>query len=352
VNGTIALLLAQDGLTNGIIYAMVAIAILLVYLVTRVLLVPQGEFVTLGALTLVELQKGHPPSAFWLVFAVACATLVVAMVRAWWGADWRRLPGVLAFCSGAIALGASGLAVSTFFYQGASPPFAVCALVAVALVAPLGPMLYWTAFEGISRSSVLTLLFAAVALHYVLQGVMLPVFGAEGFQAEAAIRGRIDIGVMRVSVQLILVAAVFVVTLTALWLFFKYAIMGKILRATAVNSRGARLVGIRPETSGALAFGFASLIGAVSGILIAPLTTLYYDSGFLLALKGFVGGVIGGLASFPLAAGGSLLVGVLEALFSFQLSALKESLVFTVLIPILLVNSFGRLSDRDTEDEA
>lgn len=351
MNGTIALLLAQDGVTNGIIYALVAIALLQVFLVTRILLVPQGELVTLGALTFVQFQKGQSPAIVWIIVAVACATVVVAGARAVRSADWRRFAHVSAVSCGAVVLGFGGVAAS-HFYQGTSIPFPVCALLTIALVAPLGPMLYWTAFEGLSRASILTLLFASVALHYVLQGIMLPAFGPEGFQAEAAIRGRIDIGVMRLSWQLILVAGVFLTTLVTLWLFFRYTIMGKILRATAVNARGARLVGIRPEASGAMAFTLASLIGAISGILIAPLTTIYYDSGFLLALKGFVGAVIGGLSSFPLAAGGTILVGVLEAMFSFYISALKESLVFSVLIPILLINSLRHLSDRDAEDEA
>jgi branched-chain amino acid transport system permease protein len=219
------------------------------------------------------------------------------------------------------------------------------------LVAPLGPLLYWSAFEGVARSSILTLLFAAVAVHHVLQGSMLPLFGPEGFQADALLRGRIDVGFTRISLQFLLVCAMFVATVSALWMFMGRTIAGKILRATAVNARGARIVGIRPETSGAVAFGLASLIGAVSGVLIAPLTTLYYDSGFLLALKGFVGAVVGGLASFPLAAAGSLLIGVLEAMFSFQFSALKESLVFAALLPVLLILSARQLSDRGTEAE-
>jgi branched-chain amino acid transport system permease protein len=351
VNGTIALLLAQDGVTNGIIYALVAIALLLVFLVTRILLVPQGELVTLGALTFVQFQKGQSPAIVWIILAVASATIAVAGVRAVRSADWRRFAQISAVSCGAVALGLCGVAAS-LFYQGAPAPFLVCALLTVALVAPLGPMLYWTAFEGLARASILTLLFAAVALHYVLQGIMLPAFGPEGFQAEAAIRGRIDLGVVKLSWQLVLVAGVFLATLAALWTFFRYAILGKILRATAVNFRGARLVGIRPEDSGALAFTLASLIGAISGILIAPLTTIYYDSGFLLALKGFVGAVIGGLSSFPLAAGGTIVVGMLEAMFSFYVSALKESLVFSVLIPILLINSMRHLSDRDVEDDA
>ena len=55
------------------------------------------------------------------------------------------------------------------------------------------------------------------------------------------------------------------------------------------------------------------LIGALSGILIAPITTIYYETGFLIGLKGFVGAIVGGLASYPIAAAGALLVGLLES---------------------------------------
>ncbi len=78
--------------------------------------------------------------------------------------------------------------------------------------------------------------------------------------------------------------------------------MGKALRATAVNRLGARLVGIRTTLSGQIAFLLASVIGAISGILIVPITTLYYDTGFLIGLKGFIAAIIGGLVSYPLTA--------------------------------------------------
>jgi branched-chain amino acid transport system permease protein len=74
-------------------------------------------------------------------------------------------------------------------------------------------------------------------------------------------------------------------------------------------------------------------------VLIGPITTVYYDSGFLVSLKGFVGAIIGGLTSYPLAAVGALLVGLLESFSSFWASAFKEVIVFTVIIPVLLWRS-------------
>jgi branched-chain amino acid transport system permease protein len=346
MNATIALLLAQDGIANGVIYALLAVAILLVFLVTRVLFVPQGEFVVLGAITLAEFQRGRTPGTVWLLVAMAVLTVTMEAVRTRQSRDWRTFLRPAAFSALALAV-----AIPFALATGATSSLALQIVATILLVAPMGPMLYWTAFKGLAHASILTLLFAAVAVHYVLQGLMLPLFGPEGFRIEPFVSGRIDIGFTRLSLQLVLVGFVFLALLVALWAFFRHAVLGKILRATAVNRVGARLVGIAPDVSGTAAFGLASLIGVVSGILIAPLTTIYYDSGFLLALKGFVGAVVGGLASFPLSAAGSLLIGVLESFSSFYASALKESLVFAALIPILLYMSISHLTGHGEESE-
>ena len=141
--------------------------------------------------------------------------------------------------------------------------------------------------------------------------------------------------------QSLFVIGVCSVLITALWVFFGKTLYGRALRATAVNRRGARLVGISTSMSGNLTFMLAVAIGAISGMLIAPLTTIYYDTGFLIGLKGFVGAIIGGLYSYPIAALGALMVGLLEAFASFWASAYKEVIVFTLIIPVLLWRSFG-----------
>ena len=117
---------------------------------------------------------------------------------------------------------------------------------------------------------------------------------------------------MTFSAQSLLVVATSVVLIGALYVFFGRTLYGKALRATAVNRVGARLVGISPSFAGALTFVLAALLCAFCGVLIGPITTVYYDSGFLVSLKGFVGAIIGGLVSYPLAAAGALLVGLLE----------------------------------------
>ena len=159
---------------------------------------------------------------------------------------------------------------------------------------------------------------------------------------------RFDIGILQVSAQSIWVVGASLACMLALWLFFEHTLYGKALRATAINRVGARLMGIPTALSGDLSFALAALIGAISGLLIAPLTTVYYDTGFLIGLKGFVAAIIGGLASYPLAAGGAILVGLLESFSSFWASAFKDVIVFTLIIPVLMWRS---LTSHHVEEE-
>jgi branched-chain amino acid transport system permease protein len=107
-------------------------------------------------------------------------------------------------------------------------------------------------------------------------------------------------------------------------------------------------MGISSTTAGALSFTMAAFIGALSGLLIGPTTTVFYDSGFLIGLKGFVAAVFAGLASYPAAALGALGVGILESFGSFWASAFKEVIVFTAILPVLLWRS---LRDQHVDEE-
>ena len=145
-----------------------------------------------------------------------------------------------------------------------------------------------------------------------------------------------------------MVIAVSALLIGALYFYFERSLSGKALRATAVNRLGAQLVGIGTTQAGRLAFTLAAAMGALCGVLIAPMTTVYYDGGFLIGLKGFVGAIVGGLVSYPVAAAGALLVGLLESYSSFWASAYKEVIVFTLIIPVLLWRS---LSSKHTDED-
>jgi branched-chain amino acid transport system permease protein len=341
----IALLLGQDGLTNGAIYALLALALVLVFAVTRIIFIPQGEFVAYGALTLAALQAGKVPATLWLVLALGIAVMVLDCAQALRHGSSRRLPRIIAVNLAApLSL---WLLLNNVDLVGL--PLIGQIVLALAIVVPLGPMLYRLAYQPIAEASVLMLLIVSVAVHVVLIGLGLLFFGAEGTRTPAFTEGTLDLGATTLQYQTLWILASSAVLIVALYAFFERTIYGKALRATALNRTGARLMGISTTMAGKLSFTLAALIGAFSGILISPITTLYYDSGFLIGLKGFVGAIIGGLASYPVAAAGALLVGLLESYSSFYASAYKEVIVFTLIIPVLLWRSLN--SHHSDEEE-
>jgi len=183
---------------------------------------------------------------------------------------------------------------------------------------------------------VLTLMIAAVGVHFAMTGLGLAFFGAEGTRNPIYREGNFTFGALQVSNQALLAALVSVGLLTALWVFFRYSLRGKALRASAIDRYGARLVGISPARSGRLTFGVAAFISALAGVLAATGTTMFYDSGLLIGLKGFVAAVAGALLSFPIAAAAALGLGLIESFGSFFASAYKEAIVFTAILPVLL----------------
>lgn len=336
----IALLLGQDGIINGAIYGLMALALVLVFSVTRVIFVPQGDFVAFAALSMAALSAGKTPAVIWLLGALALATLVSETIR------WRRGAPVewVATLAWTVAVPAAGIAAAL-----AKPSSMVLqAATTLLLVVPLGPLIYRLAFRPLAHATVLMLLIVSVALHGVMVGLGLFFFGAEGSRTPAFSEARLDLAGLPVSGQSLVVIGVTIVLVVALFVFFERTIIGKALRATAINRVGARLMGIPIELSGDVSFALAALIGAISGLLIGPITTIYYDTGFLVGLKGFVAAIIGGLASYPLALAGALIVGLLESYASFWASAFKEVLVFTLIIPVLWWRS---LRSHHVEDE-
>jgi branched-chain amino acid transport system permease protein len=223
-------------------------------------------------------------------------------------------------------------------------------LFALALAIPLGPMLYRLVYQPVEQASVLVLLIISVALHFALTGLGLVFFGAEGWRTPPLVDGSVQMGPVVWTAQTFAVLATCLILILGLWLFFSRTLYGRALRATAVNRRGARLVGISTRVSGSLTFTLAAAIGALSGMLIAAMTTIYYDTGFLIGLKGFVAAIFGGLMSYPIAAAGAMFIGILEAFFSFWASPFKEAIVFALIIPVLLWRSFGGTHADDEEE--
>jgi branched-chain amino acid transport system permease protein len=346
LNTTILLFLLQDGITNGAIYALLGLALVLVFAVTRVILIPQGEFVTYGALTYATLSAGQVPGTARLAVAMGFVAFCLDIIGARKSLNLRRMLRALGVD---ILLPLAVLALTTWL-ASRQTPIAVNIALSLVIVAAIGLFLYRIAFQPIAHTSVLVLLIASVGCHLALQGMGLVFFGAEGQRGPTISDMAFTVGQLRFTGQNIAVYAITITFIVGLWLFFGHTLYGKALRATAVNRLGARLVGIRTSLSGQLAFLLASVIGAISGILIVPITTLYYDTGFLIGLKGFIAAIIGGLVSYPLTAVAALVVGSVEAFSSFYASNYKEVIVFTLILPVLVLRSLAAPAVEEEKD--
>ena len=238
LDSTIFLFLLQDGITNGAIYALLGLATVLVFAVTRVILIPQGEFVTFGALTYAALAAGKLPGTVGLVVLMGVAAFgfeLFAMRRTF---SLRRLLRAFGlFVALPLAIAAVAIVLAPRRYG-----VAVDVLLTIMIVAPLGPYLYRIAFQPMAQASVLTLLIASVGAHLALLGYSLIVFGAEGLRGPALSNVSASLGPLTITGQSLSVYVVTIVLMIALRMFFGRTLYGKALRATAVNRIGARLV--------------------------------------------------------------------------------------------------------------
>lgn len=347
MNAEIAAILAMDGVASGAIYVLIGLGFVLIFAVTRVIFVPFGDIAAFTALSLSSLETGGRPGTVGLVAGLAilaAAMEAIALARA---RAFDRLPRALLFY---LVLPLVPAAI-VWFVAGTTLSMPLRIALSLALVLPIAPLLDRVVFRPIADASVLLLLTVAVALHFALSGLGLIFFGPEGVRTKPLTDIVFNVAGLVVNGQTLLIVAASIVFCGLLFLFFEFTMAGKALRATAVNRTGARLVGIRPASTGTIAYLLASLLAGISGVLIAPVTTIFYDSGFLIGLKAFVGAIFGAMASYPMTALGALLVGLLESFASFWSSAFKEVVVFGILIPILLWRSFSLASVDEEEAE-
>lgn len=333
----VILILLTDGIATGAIYLLAGIGLVLIFSVTRVVFVPFGDVAVFAAMSLAAFESGKLPPTVWLVLllaaiALGCEALALARAR-----EVHKIPAAVLGWGVLPALPCAA-AWALVHYQAPAP---LQVMGAVLLVVPVAPLAARILLQPIANASSLVLLMAALVMHFLLGGLGLMFFGPEGHRTQALIDGMWNLGpAFSVSMQTVLMVAAAIVLGAMFFLFFERTILGKALRATAVNCTGARLVGIRPARTALTAYLCASLLAGLIGVLIAPVTTLYYDSGFTLGLKAFVAAIIGGLASYPLTALGAIAVGIVESFGAFWDGALKDVIVFALLIPVLMLRSY------------
>jgi branched-chain amino acid transport system permease protein len=278
------------GLTAGAIYALVALGFSIIYNASGAINFAQGEFVMIGGMS-------------------------------------------------AVALVGTGLPLA------AAVPLALVVSVAVGLV------LEKVAIEPARHADTVTLIIITIGASLFLRGVAQLVFDKR-IHVLPAFSGDRPIalyGATIVPQSLWVLAGTAVAVATLSWLFGR-TLYGKAMLATSYQPLAARLCGISTRSVLLASFGLAALLGALAGVLTAPITFTQYDAGIMLGLKGFAAAMLGGLGSFPGAVIGGLVLGVVESVGAgFVSSAYKDAIAFVVILAVLFFLPRGIVGARRVE---
>jgi len=225
----------------------------------------------------------------------------------------------------------------------------VISIVGVALIGALiarGPIRYARSKE------IIVLIFLTIGLSGTLRGTAQEIWGTDNvgvpaFSGENPIHLLIGATILP---QHLWVFGITIVVMLVLRHFFKNTMLGKAMRAAAVNRRAAALVGISVDRMILLSFALSGALGAVAGMIIAPISTASYDTGIMLGLKGFAAAILGGYGNFAGAILGGLMLGILESLGAGLVSSqYKDATAFLVLLLVLFFRPTGILGYGESE---
>lgn len=248
-----------------------------------------------------------------------------------------RVTGVVNLSQGAFCvLGAMGM---YYFQVVFGWPTAIAAIAAILSVIAFGLVVGALTFvPAVSKLPISSTLVLTAGLLTFFEGVALIVWGNQPyalppFSGEAPV----SIGDLRVPTQGLWLAGGTTAMIAALWLLVNRTSLGRALQACAENSMAARLMGIDTSRMMLLSFGLAAAIGAASGLLVAPITSLQFDSGGFFTTSGFIAVAIGGMGSFAGSIVGGLMLGVAEQLAAYYVSSLFANTLALLLLLVMLL---------------
>jgi branched-chain amino acid transport system permease protein len=237
------------------------------------------------------------------------------------------------------------------FHSFLKLPLMVSVLLSVMSVTFIGALIGRGIFRISKSQQVVILIFITIGISVSVEGIALLLWGPfplalPSFSGE----NPLFISGAVISPQNLWIYGVTIVVVVSLYYFFKRTIVGKAMRAAAVNRKGAYLVGINVERMVMLSFALSGGLGAVAGVIIAPITTSSYDVGTMVGLKGFAAAILGGYGNMFGAVIGGLLLGVLESIGAGLISSTyKNVIAFFILLIILFFKPTGILGRREAE---
>lgn len=283
--------LIVSGLTVGAIYALVALGFTLIYRASDIFNFSQGEFFMLG--------------------------------------------GMLA-----------GISMATY-----GLPYPVAALVACLITVGFGLALYFYGIRQARSASPIQLLILTIGASMLVRGLASALLGKDFVTLPGLLPWQTwRVGGVVIQTQAVAIIAGAIAIVLALWVFMSRTLTGKAIVGVASNALGAQLMGINRTVVVGLCFGLSALIGALGGILATPITLTSYDSGTMLAIKGFTGAMLGGMGRPYGPVVGGLLVGLLEAFGAGYVSSVyKDAFALIVLLMVFALRPQGLFASHSVE---
>jgi branched-chain amino acid transport system permease protein len=254
---------------------------------------------------------------------------------------------IVSFAQGELMmLGAfGGLAAMTFF----GFPFWVAVLSAIAAMGLFGVLLERVVIRPILGQPAFSIVMLTIGIGYVARGLitMLPGIGTETHTMPVPYKDAIwNVGTLVLNVEQMVVIAATAALCLMLFALFRYSKIGIAMQAASQNQLAAYYMGIPVKKLNGLVWGLASAVAAVAGLLLAPITFVHANMGFI-GLKAFPAAVVGGFGSLPGAIVGGLVIGIVESLSGFYLAqGFKDIAAYVVVLLMLMVRPNGLFGER------
>jgi branched-chain amino acid transport system permease protein len=273
-----------SGISQGCIYGLIALGFVLIYKATETVNFAQGELMMLGA------------------FLGVTATAVLGL------------------------------------------PYWAAVAVALLVMALFGLVLERTVLEPILGQPAFATIMVTIGIGFVARGLvtMIPGWGTDTHMLEAPFRGEIvRAGGLIVAVEHLVIVGVTIVLVSSLYAFFRFSRVGIAMQAASQNQLAAYYMGIPVRRLNGLIWALSAAVAALAGLLLAPLTFVHVNMGFI-GLKAFPAAVVGGFGSLPGAIVGGIVIGVVEALSGVYLpDGFKDVAAYLVVLIVLAVRPSG-----------
>ena len=278
-----------SGIAQGCIYGLIALGFVLIYKATETVSFAQGELMMLGAF--------------------------------------------------------GGLAAMSFF----GFPYWLSVLSTLAAMALFGVLLERLVIRPILGQPAFSVVMLTIGIGYMMRGLitMIPTIGTETHTLPVPYKDQVwNVTGLVLNVEQMMVIAVTALLCVLLYLLFRYSKLGIAMQATSQNQLAAYYMGIPVKQLNGVAWGLASAVAAVAGLLLAPITFVHANMGFI-GLKAMPAAVVGGFGSLPGAIVGGLTIGIVESLSGFYLpDGFKDTAAYVVVLIMLVVKPNGLFGDK------